>query len=319
LSAACAGPEVVLENDSLGLGRGSDGKYSNGMRLLFAMPRDEAPEWARKVANGAFFWSSSPSEALVLSVGHHIYTPEDTEATEVVEDDRPYAAWLYGGVAAYNARWDEDAEEARDKQTVLELVTGLVGPHAYGEELQDLAHEVLGFDEIQGWDNQLEDELTLMLAFEVQHRVWRNMGERWGADAITHLGGSAGTPYTMAGAGADLRFGFGLPRDFGVSINEPALVTTAAVRGKEKERSLYFFTGVRGRLVGWSTFLDGNLIHDSHSVERIPLVADLDAGIAWLHGRWRLTYAFVYRTDEFEDEPGNGHVFGSIGISWTAN
>jgi len=310
---------VLVENDSLGLGRGSDGNYSSGTRLLFAMPRDEAPEWARKVANGAFFWSSSPAEALVLSLGHHIYTPEDTELRDPLPTDRPYAGWLYGGVAAYNARWDEDAEAARDKQVVLELVSGIVGPHAYGEELQDLAHELLGFDEVQGWDHQLEDELTVMLSSEVQHRVWRRMGEHWGADAITHLGGSAGTPYTMAGVGADLRVGIGLPRDFGISINEPALVTTAAVRDEAEEHSLYFFTGVRGRGIAWSTFLDGNLLHDSASVERIPWVADLDAGFAWAHGRWRIHYAFVYRTDEFEGEQGNGHVFGSLGLSWTAN
>ena len=318
LTAACAGPEILIENDALGIGRGSDMNYTSGVRLLLAMPRDEAPEWARKVSNGAFFWRDKPSEALVLSVGQSIFTPENTEAKVLIEDDRPYAGWLYGGIAAYDVVWDQNVADAHDRQETLELVGGIIGPHSYAEEVQRAVHELLNEPFPRGWDNQLDDEPTVMLAYELQHRVWRGAGEHFAADTITHLGGSAGTPYTMAGIGADMRLGYHLPRDFGVGVNEPNLVTTAAV-GENHLPSLYFFTGVRGRGIAWNSFLDGNLDGDSHSVDREPWVADLKAGLAWQHGRWRVNYTYVYRTDEFEEYTGNGHVFGSIGFSWSAN
>lgn len=319
LCAACAGPEILVENDSIGFGRGSDQNYTSGLRAVLAMPRDEAPEWARRVANGAFFWRDEPSEALALSIGQNIYTPEDTQAEELIEDDRPYAGWLYGGIAAYDAIWGEDPIAARDRQTTLELVIGLIGPHSYAEEVQNFVHDVIGSDEAQGWDNQLEDELTAMLSVEWQNRVWRRTGDHFGADAITHLGGSAGTPFTMAATGCDLRFGYGLPRDFGVSVNEPRLVTTAAVGNEQHQPSLYIFTGIRGQAVAWNSFIQGNLFHDSHSVDLEPWVADFKAGLAWQHGRWRINYAWVYRTDEFQENPDDGSVFGSLGFSWSAN
>ena len=319
LCAACAGPEILIENDSLGIGRGSDRNYTSGVRAMLAMPREEAPEWARRVANGAFFWRDKPSEALVLSLGQNIYTPEDIEEEELIEDDRPYAGWLYGGLAAYDVVWDEDELGARDRQNTLELVIGLIGPHSYAEDVQKWMHELIGSDEARGWDNQLDDELTAMLSFEVQHRLWRKSSEHFGADVITHLGGSAGTPYTLGGAGLDLRYGYGLPRDFGVGVNEPRLVTTAAVGNGDRVPSLYLFTGVRGQGIAWNSFLDGNAFEDSHSVEREPWVADFKLGLAWQHGRWRVNYAWVYRTDEFEEYQGHGHVFGSLGFSWSAN
>ena len=96
------------------------------------------------------------------------------------------------------------------------------------------------------------------------------------------------------------------------------MVTTAAV-SETHEPSLYLFLGVRGRGIAWNSFLDGNLDGDSHSVDREPWVADFKAGTAWQHGRWRLSYAVVYRTDEFEEYDEEGHIFGSLGISWSAN
>ena len=35
---------------------------------------------------------------LAFSVGQNIYTPDDTEAVDVVKGDRPYAGWLYLGL-----------------------------------------------------------------------------------------------------------------------------------------------------------------------------------------------------------------------------
>ena len=67
-----------------------------------------------------------------------------------------------------------------------------------------------------------------------------------------------------------------------------------------------------GRAVARNIFLDGNTFADSDSVDKIPFVADLNAGLAITYGRVRTSYAIVYRTKEFHEQDSDGDVFGTI-------
>jgi hypothetical protein len=70
--------------------------------------------------------------------------------------------------------------------------------------------------------------------------------------------------------------------------------------------------------VARNIFLDGNSFRSGPSVDKEPLVADLQAGISvfWLSGA-RLDLAVVHRTEEFEHQNG-GDALGivSFGASW---
>ena len=70
-----------------------------------------------------------------------------------------------------------------------------------------------------------------------------------------------------------------------------------------------------GRIVFHDIFLDGNTIRDSHSVDKEPLVADFMAGFAVSYNRLRISYAFVQRTKEFEEQD-ESHAFGAISLSY---
>ncbi|MCA1605284.1 MAG: lipid A deacylase LpxR family protein, partial [Acidobacteria bacterium] len=68
------------------------------------------------------------------------------------------------------------------------------------------------------------------------------------------------------------------------------------------------------RFIAYNIFLDGNADGDSLSVDKEPLVADIQVGavgtIGWLH----LAYTHVYRTQEFEEQD-RGDRFGAISLS----
>ena len=70
------------------------------------------------------------------------------------------------------------------------------------------------------------------------------------------------------------------------------------------------------RAVARNIFLDGNTFEDSHSVDRKPVVADVYAGMALLIDRWKLSYAQVFRTREFDGQPHH-HEYGSLSLSYS--
>ena len=310
---ACSGPEIYFENDVFA---NSDKDYTNGIRFQNTITAEDAPEVVKDVTGILRPFKDEDPTEVGFVLGHHIYTPEDTDASALIRNDRPYAAWAYAGLARFDTDFDPSSDPTSDDVTTVELLVGVIGPSAGGEQLQNGVHDIIGSDDVEGWDNQLEDELTLMVAAQRQVRSWAGGIGPLKADLLSRAAFSVGTPYTEAEIGETLRIGLNLPRDFGVAVNEPALVSPATVRRYREPRSFYLFADVAGRGVAHNSFLDGNLFRDSHSVDREPFVADFAVGAALQWDLLRLTYTLVYRTREFEEQD-EGQVFGSLSFGLT--
>jgi lipid A 3-O-deacylase len=78
----------------------------------------------------------------------------------------------------------------------------------------------------------------------------------------------------------------------------------------------YVFAAVTGRAIGRDIFLDGNTFRDSHSVDKETLVGHLILEGSMVYRRFKLSYADVFRTREFEGQ-GDKHEYGSIILSMT--
>jgi len=304
----------------------TDQNYTNGIRFSALSPDLDSftddPQLAGWVValNRAmgFLAPGSASDCLqsrrlVLSLGQSIYTPEDINATAVVPDQRPYAGWLYAGVA-YNLR-------RANRLDTVGLTVGVVGPASLAHQTQDGFHKLRGFARFQGWDNQLDNEPGLQLVWE-QKRKWgapRMLGF-WGSDLIVHAGVSFGNIATYLNSGAEWRLGWDLPDDFGTSALRPGADNGAPGRdwhasGTSRRRGAHLFASVDGRWVLRDIFLDGNTFSSSHRVDKKPLVADLAVGAALEFGNLSLSYAQVLRTQEFTAQP-NSQVYGSLSLSW---
>lgn len=313
IPSACSGPELYVENDVFA---GSDKDYTSGVRLQNTLTAADTPELLRDVTRIMRPLKDQDPTEVGFVIGHHIYTPEDTDATALIPDDRPYTGWLYAGLARFDSDFKESSDPSNDDVTTVELLLGVIGPLAQGEEFQNGIHDLIGSDEAMGWDNQLDDEITAMIAAQRQVRSLAGGLGPIKFDLLSRASLSVGTPFTEAEIGETLRLGLWLPRDFGVSVNEPALVSPATVRRYQRERSFYVFGDAAGRVVGYNSFLDGNLDGDSHSVDRELFVADLALGAALQLNRFRMAYTLVYRTPEFEEQD-EGQVFGSFSIGLT--
>jgi len=328
-----------LEND---LFSGTDRHYTNGLRLSWLSPDNKTVEWlavprhaletvACEFDNEFCKSGDKPAHKAIrfgAGLGQDIYTPEDRYRTDVVLDDRPYAAWLYGAVSlhAITDHGKKDPAKAGSKElTSAELQIGVVGPWALGEEAQNLIHDIRLIDTFDGWDNQVNNEPGVM--FLMEHK-WRfaspetvveslGSGERGLAvDFIPNVGFSLGNVITEARTGGAVRLGWNIPENFG----PPTLIQGGAPfndwdDAAHKGFSAYLFATTEARYVARNIFIDGNTFEDSHSVSRRPFVGDMSLGLSVLVGPVNVTYASGFRTREFDGQDRLNR-FGSLTFTW---
>ena len=244
-----------------------------------------------------------------INFGQSMFTPNDIKIREPQPDDRPWAGYLYGGVALLS--------ETPHTLDALELDVGIVGPASFAEQTQKKWHELIGSPEPEGWNSQLKNEPTVALIYERKWRqeVWRFAGPEsdLGVDITPHVGAALGNVFTYAATGVGLRIGDDLPADFGPPRIRPSLPGSAFFQLDDRF-GWYLFATAEGRAVARNIFLDGNTFEDSASVDKLPFVADFQVGVAFMINEARVTIAQVYRTREFrsQNEPDR---FGVVTLS----
>jgi len=303
---------LQFENDFFG--GGTDRHFSHGTRIeCLTGPI----QWMTDAADKLPWFISerarnSPKDELKarasFSLGQNLFTPEDTTATQLIPEDRPYAGWLYMGFGLV-------ANQGTKRYDKLELEIGVVGPYSFAEDVQTFWHSLLGLQVPQGWDNQLGNELGAVLYYE-QTRRFEKQNIGWGldVDVLPHFGGALGNVFTYGAAGITLRLGSELEDDFGPPRIRPSLPGSAYFR-PGKGFNWYVFAGLEGRAVLYNVFLDGNTFTNSHSVDKKPFVGDLQAGLVVQYDRFRITYTQIFRTKEFDGQE-DGDIFGSVSLSY---
>ncbi|MEW6600989.1 MAG: lipid A deacylase LpxR family protein [Nitrospirota bacterium] len=310
---------VHWENDAF---VGTDADYTNGIKLTLSTPyksgegRPHLPSWSYPIINRLPFVNDpAVPRAVSLSVGQDIYTPEDTDRKDIVEDERPYAGISYISTGYHS--------KSEGRKNSWELIIGIVGRHSYAKDVQNWVHRVIASQLAKGWDNQLKDEPLFEAVYESQWRLFRSGGGKgFGYDVIPHLGGRAGNMNIYANTGAEVRFGWGLPENFGTcpiragcETNSEPDISESSEPGREQS-GVHFFLAADGRFVIWDITLDGNTVRDSHSVDKETLVADLMAGIGMEYGRFNTSYSYIYRTKQFKTQERN-QIFGAVSVSYS--
>jgi hypothetical protein len=317
-----------FEND---LFNDTDRFYTNGVKLNWISPDlawFEDLEWFQRkglLQDGlGEFISILPynedktrQRNVSLIIGQMMYTPRDTLSRELVVNDRPYAGWLYAGAAFHSRNY-----RVLDS---FEIQMGITGRWSLAEQAQDFIHGLRDIPRANGWDNQIATEPGIAFVYDHKYRLVPRIdfSRRWKADAIIHAGGTLGNIYTYVNGGAEIRAGWNLPTDFGTALIRPggdtnAPADTMDVRYSQdlNDYSAHVFIATTARAVLRDIFLDGNTFADSHSVDKKPVVVDFVLGASVVFRDFKISYAHVFRTKEFEGQP-EGVGFGSISVSYT--
>lgn len=305
---------ITAENDRIAR---TDRHYTHGTRIAWVSDKTTGgPDFVRDTLGFLYPMAEVRGGRIGFALGQSIFTPEDTSATALVTNDRPYAGWLYGAMSIYAENdWRTDDDLRYTTLDSVELNLGLVGPQSYADEVQNGFHDLIGVSRSNGWDHQLSNEPAVALFFE---RKWRpepmSVSQGLEFDAIPHLGGSLGNVFTLLNGGVTLRLGQGLDTDFGPPQIRPAFSGPGAVK-PDTDFAWYLFAGAQGSAVARNIFLDGNTFADSHSVEKEPFTGDIQVGAAVVLKDIRLSATHVYRTREFKGQR-RADRFGVVSLSY---
>lgn len=301
---------VLWENDAFASTE-SDKHYTNGLRLSYITKEDQVWGWVVKGAHALPLFIEDGRIRASFAVGQNLFTPEVISDPLPIPEDRPYAGWLYGAIGLL-------ADNGKVLDSV-ELSVGVVGPSAYGEELQAWLHQLIDSPPPLGWSNQLGNELAILLS---RGRTWRS-GKKLDhlpglgtlgleVDAVPHVGAALGNVLIQASGGGSLRLGHDLPSDYGPPRIRPSLPGSEFFAPSRKF-GWYLFAGLELRGVLRNIFLDGNTFKDSLSVDKRFLVADFQTGFALTWDPVRFVFTFVLRSEEFHGQGGTDS-FGAISL-----
>ncbi len=302
---------------------GTDQHYTNGFKVsalsgnLARLPPDEMfPPVRAAVRVLGPLVPDGEVYKLGLSLGQNLYTPVNTTTSAAQPADRPYAAWLYVGSTFQIYQPPRGAFAGRPalaRLDSLEVNLGMVGPAAFGRQIQNNYHDLIDVPHANGWHHQIPNEAGLVVSLERKWRLSTAAARTgWGADFIPHVGAAVGNVATHASLGADARLGFRLPADFGTNLIHPSGDSNSRQRAAW---SFFIFGGWDTRLVARDITLDGPMFRTGPSVPKRRGVHDVSGGIALGSHHWQLAYTQARRSREFHGQPRSS-VFGSISLTF---
>ncbi len=222
-------------------------------------------------------------------LGQAIYTPYSIKKNYLSYLDRPFTGFLYakGGLSYFFRnenvfRWN--------------VLAGVVGEAAKGEEVQRLIHNTLGFLLPQGWQTQLKSELGINLqASYSQHFSNHTDNKKKAFDAFAVTNATAGTTFTRISQGVLFRVGAIEPSyksvlwDGGIT-NSPSSI--------KYELFFYFEPSVEWQLYN-ATIQGGVFTKDDPFTTNIqPLVYRHRFGGMYSKGRTCFSLGYTFTTKE---------------------
>lgn len=301
---------LQYENDTF-LKNNKDHYYTSGLQLT-ALKNEEPPVWIKKITGWIPFYQQDKTLDLVqYTVGHKIFTPDNIGVEDLQREDRPYAGYLYfsTSVIAHNSN-----SRNFDYREQFELTFGLVGPSAFGEELQTFGHELSNSPTPRGWKNQLNDELIIGLNYSNISRKINPISSYIQLGINRQISAAIGNAYTYGSTGVMFRLGNNLKRDLSPPNIHPSF-SGLTYFSSSKYSNWYIFLGLEARLIFRNIFLDGNTFTDSHKVVKKPLVGEVQYGFVYLFDDMRIAISTMTRSKEYTTQKGLTN-YGVINFSF---
>ncbi len=270
----------------------TDENYTQGYNLELVMP-----SLKKNPINNLFFKTKESNLKYGLAIEHIGFTPNDYASPEIQYGDRPFAAaiMLKTFIMATNTE-----EKFRLTQSYS---FGIIGPGAFGKEMQVGIHKATGNKIPQGWKHQIKNDVVINYSvdYEQQLAIIKNM---FSLQAQT--GVEIGTLFTNASFGFNATLGI---------INTPFLTSE-----KRNGFRVYAYAETVGNVIGYDATLQGGLFNrksvytiSSNDIERFT--ATFNYGFVVQTKTLYFEYARSAITREFES--GSSAKYGGIKVGFT--
>ena len=286
------------DNDAY-LAYGQDRYYTNGLFLTF--------RHALKQPNATKRLSKLIYE---LEAGQKMYNPRSGNPKNITRIDRPFAAYLYGGLS-FN--WLYKSENSL--KTSLQI--GTIGPHAQGKEAQILLHETFSFYPIHGWDWQIKNEIGVNASINYDHFLVRSQSKNNDLSINSYI--NAGNTY--AGAGAGILFRTGSLNQFFNTVSNNSVVANQASTTPFNSKELFFYLKPMLHYVAYDATIQGGLSNEDKGptiFDVKPIVFSQELGVMYAKKRISANFSIIFKSKEVKSM-AKAHQYGSVSLSYRFN
>lgn len=237
-----------------------------------------------------------------LHLEQDVFTPKSITymGGAVYYGERPYTAVFFLSHTLASL----DLQRMQALRTQLDL--GIIGPNALGEEEQTAIHKATNNSVPLGWQHQLAQDIVINYRATFE----KGLVNIPYFDMVAQVNGRAGTLYTDAGAGLQLRAGL-----FSAYFNNLGLQKNATGRNR-----FMAYVIARGtvRMVGYNATLQGGVFNRSSeytlpAADITRTVAEAAYGVVLGYKRVCLELTKTYITPEFKK--GLDHSWGRCALS----
>ena len=281
---------LISENDSYTL-KIIDRYYTNGLAIRFSK---------------AIMETQGRKKLLNTEIGQAIFTAYDTRRNRYSRSlDRPYTGFLYAKAGLSYLYKNENILR-------WNLIAGVTGEAARGEETQRFIHHFLGIKQPYGWEKQLKSDYGLNIhASYTQHLL--NPGKKF-FDAFFLTDAVIGTTYTKFQGGVLLRLGALEPSY--KSAWWDGRVTTTSEDASNKELFFYFEPSVI--VQAYNATIQGGIFKEQEgrfTSDILPFIYQHRFGGMLAKDKWTTQLGFTFRTKEAKTMFVN-EVFGTIAVAY---
>lgn len=283
---------LISENDSYTF-KIIDRYYTNGIVLRFSNAVTE---------------NNKKKKILNAEIGQAIYTAYDVRKNHYSENlDRPYTGFLYlkGGLSYLYKnetvfRWN--------------IIAGLTGEAAKGQETQRIIHDFLGFRSAYGWEVQLRSDPVLNAEANFYHHLTAPAKQKT-FDAFLVSKANLGTSFTNFSAGALIRLGL-LEPSYNSALWDGRITKLEATSYRHHELFFYFEPSLMAQV--YNATIQGGLFanQEGRYISEIqPFLYQHKFGVVYARKRWTTQLGYTYRTKEAKTMIGK-EVYGTIAIGY---
>ncbi|RZJ57156.1 MAG: lipid A deacylase LpxR family protein, partial [Flavobacterium sp.] len=224
------------------------------------------------------------------------FIPTDITDDQIRFGDRPYA----GTIALKSFTISTDT--VRKSRLVSSLTLGMIGPAAFGDEMQTGIHKLIDDDLPQGWQYQIKNDVIIDYQLGYEKELVR-VNDIFSVTSNLRL--RLGTLNTNASTGFNITLGL---------INNPFTSI-----GNKNRFQVYLYSQPMGSVIGYDATMQGGLFNDNSpytiansDVERFTLQHNYGIVIQYRSLFFEASKADITR----EFKQGNSHRWGGFKIGF---
>lgn len=285
------------DNDSY-LFDGQDRYYTNGLFIYFR----HAPDQTK-------LGSNLEKLTYEITAGQKIYNPISGYRPNPQKQDRPFAAYLYGGANVSLFYKNESVLKTR-------LEIGTIGPNALGKEAQEFLHKITGLYEVDGWQYQIQNDFALNLSAQYTKLLHRNSNNRLDFSLETYA--NLGTTFMGLGIGILARTG-NINQLFNAAATN-SLINNNAKTARLVKNEFFFYLKPQINMVAYDATIKGSIFNNNSQItfNTKPLVFAQQFGINYSTPRFTIDYSALFKSKEIKST-AKAHQYGTISMFYRFN